>query len=169
MTACGPGVLEFRLTMPRIVTIQEIALPPRQVFAFFVPQRLPYWYGAEMRAEIEVAGGADEFVAGQKVRISGTLMGKIVSHTAMVTECRWGEVFEWRFLDAYGVKGTERWEFEALRIGAAAGTRVRMINNYLVSGFFARITDVVLTRRSLTGRNREYLERLKRVAERGKE
>jgi hypothetical protein len=97
--------------MPRIETVQEIAQPPRVLFAFFVPQRLAYWYGVEMQAEIEVAGGAEEFTAGQKVRILGKLAGKIVTHTGVTTECQWGEVFEWRFLDAYGVRGTERWEF----------------------------------------------------------
>jgi hypothetical protein len=150
--------------MPRIVTTEEIGQPPRTLSTFFVPQRLGYWYGAEMRAEIEVADGADEFVAGQKVRISGKLLGKIVSHTVMVTECRWGEVFEWRFVDAYGVRGTERWEFSDLEIRGIPGTRVRMISDYLVAGFFARIADAVITRRSLARRNREYLGRLKKLA-----
>jgi len=152
--------------MPRIVTTQEIAQPPRALFAFFVPQRLAYWYGAEMQTEIEVSDGAEEFAAGQKVRISGKLAGKSVTHTVVITECRWGEVFEWRFLDAYGVRGTERWEFETFEIGGAAGTRVRMMSDYAVAGFFARITDWVLTRRSLERRNRGYLARLKRMAER---
>jgi hypothetical protein len=152
--------------MPRLETIVEIAQPPRVVFAFFVPQRFAYWYGAEMRAEIEVAGGAGEFVAGQKVRVSGTLAGKNVAHTFVIAECRWGEVFEWRFVDAYGVRGTERWEFSAVPVGGAEGTRLRMINDYEVAGFFAGIVDSVITRRALARRNREYLGRLKRMAER---
>ena len=122
--------------MPRIVSIQEIAQPPRVVFAFFVPQRLGYWYGAEMRAEIEVAGGAGEFVVGQKVRISGTLAGKSVAHTFVITECRWGEVFEWKFVDAYGVRGTERWEFSPVAIEGAAGTRVRTDQRLRRGGIF---------------------------------
>ena len=80
-----------------------------------------------------------------------------------------GEVFEWRFLDAYGVRGTERWEFEPVQIGGDAGTRVRMINDYEISGFFAGLTDKLLTRRSLVRRNREYLARLKRIAEHSSE
>jgi len=162
-------MLEFRTEMPRLETTLEIAQPPRALFALFVPQRLTYWYGAEMQAEIEVTGGADEFAAGQKVRISGKLAGKSVSHTLMITECQWGEVFEWRFLDAYGVKATERWEFEPRQIGDAEGSRVRMINDYAVVGFFAGIVDKVLTRRSLGRRNQDYLARLKRLAERSGE
>ncbi len=162
-------MLESQTDMPRLETIQEIAQPPRMLFAFFVPQRLAYWYGVEMQAEMEVAGGAEEFAAGQKVRISGKLAGKIVTHTVVITECRWGEVFEWRFLDAYGVRGTERWEFEPVQIGGDAGTRVRMINDYEVSGFLAGLTDKLLTRRSLARRNRNYLARLKRLAEHGSE
>ncbi|HYB60411.1 MAG TPA: SRPBCC family protein, partial [Methylomirabilota bacterium] len=134
-----------------------------------VPQRLAYWYGVEMQAEIEVAGGAEEFTAGQKVRISGKLAGKIVTHTVVITECQWGKVFEWRFLDAHGVRGTERWEFEPVQIGGDAGTRVRMINDYQVSGFLAELTDKLLTRRSLALRNRDYLARLKRLAEHSSE
>ncbi len=152
--------------MPQLETIQEIAQPPRVVFAFFVPQRLGYWYGAEMQTEIEVTGGADEFAAGQKVRISGKLAGKIISHTLVITECRWGEVFEWRFMDAYGVRGTERWEFAEIQTGGSMGTRVRMINDYAVAGLFAGIVDRLLTRRSLARRNRDYMARLKRLAER---
>ena len=152
--------------MSRLEATQEIAQPPRVLFAFFVPQRLGYWYGAEMQAEIEVSDEKDEFAAGQKVRLSGKLAGKIISHTAVITECRWGQVFEWRFMDAYGVRGTERWEFEEIQTRSAIGTRVRMINDYAVAGFFAGIVDKLLTRRSLARRNKDYLARLKRLAER---
>ena len=155
--------------MPRIFAIEEIGRPPRVVFAFFVPQRLAYWYGVDMQAEIEVAGGAEEFAAGQKVRISGNLAGKIVAHTVVITEYRWGEVFEWRFLDAYGVRGTERWEFEPVQFGGAEGTRLRMISSYEVPGLLAKVTDMLLTRRSLALRNRDYLTQLKRLAEHSSE
>jgi hypothetical protein len=153
--------------MARLETIQEIAQPPRVVYAFFVPQRLPFWYGTEMHAEIEVSGEADEFAAGQKVRITGKLAGRSVTHTAVITQYQWGVVFEWRFLDAYGVRGTERWEFEPLQVGDAEGTRVRMINDYEVSGRLARVADKLFTRRSLARRNRDCLARLKRLAEHG--
>ncbi len=153
--------------MARLETVQEIAQPPRVVFAFFVPQRLPYWYGIEMQAEIEVSRAAEEFAAGQKVRITGKLAGRSVTHTAVITQYQWGVVFEWRFLDAYGVRGTERWEFEPLQVGGAEGAQLKMINDYEVSGLFARLADKVLTRRSLARRNRDYLARLKRLAEHG--
>jgi hypothetical protein len=44
-----------------------------------------------------------------------------------------------------------------------------MINDYQVSGFLAGITDKLLTRRSLALRNRDYLARLKRLAEHSSE
>jgi uncharacterized membrane protein len=85
----------------------------------------------------------------------------------VITQYQWGVVFEWRFLDAYGVRGTERWEFEPLQVGDAEGTRVRMINDYEVSGRLARVADKLFTRRSLARRNRDCLARLKRLAEHG--
>ena len=39
--------------MARIETTLEIAAPAELVFAFFVPQRMHYWYGGEMEAVAE--------------------------------------------------------------------------------------------------------------------
>jgi len=144
-----------------------IAQPPQVVFAFFVPQRLPYWYGAEMQVEIELSDRSDEFTAGQKVRISGKLAGRLVCHTALITQCRWGETLEWRFQDDYGVRGTERWEFEPASAGGVEGTRLKMTSEYSVPGTLRRLADSIFTQPSLARRNREYLSRLKRYAERG--
>jgi len=52
--------------MAQIETSVQIAAPGELVFAFFVPQRMPYWYGAEMEACLEVQGGASEFAVAQK-------------------------------------------------------------------------------------------------------
>src|ERR1700724_4121075 len=96
--------------MAQIETSVQIAAPAEIVFAFFVPQRMAYWYGAEMEAVIEVQGGASDFAVAQKVRVTGHLGKREVSHTAVVTAMRPARLFEWRFEDRYGVKGLERWE-----------------------------------------------------------
>ena len=77
----------------------EIATTPVEIFLFFVPQRMPYWYGAEMAAEFEVSGGAADFAVSQKVHISGKLGKKEVAHTAVITRYEWNRVLEWRFED----------------------------------------------------------------------
>ena len=51
----------------------QISTTPNEIFVFFVPQRMPLWYGTEMDAHFEVQGGASDFAVGQKVRITGTL------------------------------------------------------------------------------------------------
>lgn len=140
----------------------EIAAPPNVVFAFFVPQRMPYWYGAEMNACFEVQGGAAEFQTGQKVRITGRLAKREVMHTVVISRYEWGRALEWRFQDAYGVRGLQRWEVEP----AKSGTRVRMRDEYEVPGRFGRILDWLLTRHSVARRDREWLARLQRLAER---
>ena len=155
--------------MAKLEFTVEIAAPPDRVFAFFVPQRMPYWYGAEMDARFEVQGGAAEFQVGLKVRITGRLGRKEVSHTAVLTRFEWGRVLEWRFQDAYGVRGLERWELEPVPMpseGAAAGTRVRMHNEYEFPGWLGRIADWMLTRHAVARRDRQSLERLKKLGER---
>src|ERR1700704_3741209 len=95
--------------MAQIETSVQIAAPAELVFAFFVPQRMPYWYGAEMEACLEGQGGASDFAVAQKVRVAGHVGRREVSHTAVVTAFHQARLFEWRFEDRYGVKGLEGW------------------------------------------------------------
>src|SRR6266581_1065944 len=106
--------------MAQIETSVQIAAPAELVFAFFVPQRMPYWYGTEMEACIEVQGGASDFGVSQKVRVTGHLGRREVSHTAVVTAFHQARLFEWRFEDRYGVKGLERWELERVNTPPSA-------------------------------------------------
>lgn len=149
--------------MARLEFAIEIVAPPNVVFAFFVPQRMPYWYGAEMNACFEAQGGAAEFQTGQKVRITGRLGKREVTQTVVITSYEWGRALEWRFQDPYGVRGLQRWEVEP----AGDGTRVRMCDEYELPGRFGRLVDWLLTRHSVARRDREWLARLKRLAERG--
>src|SRR5271170_5128975 len=98
--------------MGKLVQTRTIAAPPKHVFVFFVPQRMPYWYATEVDACFEVQNGASDFSVGLKVRISGTVAKKSVTHTAVVTAFAYPRLLEWRFQDAYGVRGLERWELE---------------------------------------------------------
>jgi uncharacterized protein YndB with AHSA1/START domain len=151
--------------MAKIETSIQIAAPPELVFAFFVPQRLPYWYGAEMQACIEVQGGAPDFAVSQKVRVTGHMGRREVSHTAVVTELRRPQLFEWRFEDRYGVKGRERWELERTEPSAPPQTMVRFRSEYLLPGKIGRVMDWLFTRHAVARRNRSYLERLRRLIE----
>jgi uncharacterized membrane protein len=158
--------------MARIDTSVEIAAPAEVVFAFFVPQRMPYWYGADMHACFEVQDGASDFAVAQKVHIAGNLGKREVAHTAVVTALQQGQLFEWRFSDRYGVKGLERWELR--RLGTSTADRppktvVRMRSDYTMPGFLGRAMDWLVTRHAVERRNREYLARLKRYAEHGPE
>jgi uncharacterized membrane protein len=154
--------------MARIETSVQIAAPAEVVFAFFVPQRMPYWYGADMQASFEVQGGASDFAVTQKVHITGNLGKREVSHTAVVTALEQARLFEWRFSDRYGVKGLERWELE--RVGAPSPqstpkTMVRMRSDYTMPGIVGKAMDWLLTRHAVARRNENYLARLKRYAE----
>jgi len=153
--------------MARIESSVEIAAPPNVVFAFFVPQRMPYWYGADMQASFTVQDGASDFAVAQKVQITGNLGKREVSHTAVVTALENARVFEWRFSDRFGVKGLERWELERV---AAASTRtpktvVRMRSDYTMPGLLGKAMDWLMTRHAVARRNQDYLARLKRYAE----
>jgi uncharacterized membrane protein len=153
--------------MARIESSVEIAAPPNVVFAFFVPQRMPYWYGADMQACFTVQDGASDFAVAQKVQISGNLGKREVSHTAVVSALENARVFEWRFSDRFGVKGLERWELERV---AAASTRtpktvVRMRSDYTMPGLLGKAMDWLMTRHAVARRNQDYLSRLKRYAE----
>jgi uncharacterized membrane protein len=153
--------------MARIETSVEIAAPAELVFAFFVPQRMPYWYGAEMEARFEVPSGASEFAVAQKVRVAGRLGRREVGHTAVVMALQYARVFEWRFEDRYGVKGRERWELQRMDAASAPRTVVRMLSEYKFPGVFGKAMDWLLTRHAVARRNRDYLLRLKRLAEHG--
>jgi uncharacterized membrane protein len=155
--------------MAPIETSIQIAAPAELVFAFFVPQRLPYWYGAEMEACLEVQGGAADFAVSQKVRVTGHLGKRQVSHTAVVTALQQARLFEWRFEDRYGVKGKERWELERVEAPAAGApkTIVRMRSDYTMPGLLGKTMDWLVTRHAVTRRNQDYLLRLKRLAEHG--
>ncbi len=140
----------------------EIAAPANLVFAFFVPQRMPYWYGAEMQSCFEVQGGAAEFALAQKVRIVGKMGKQEVALTAVVMRYESGRLLEWRFQDAYGVRGLQSWELSV----TAHGTRLRMRDTYELPGRLGRIFDWLFTRYAVAHRDRGNLARLKRLVER---
>jgi Polyketide cyclase / dehydrase and lipid transport len=148
--------------MADIRLIVEISEPPNEIFVFFVPQRMPLWYGIEMDAHFEVPGGASDFAVAQKVRITGRLQRYDTSLTAVITAYEWERVLEWQFHDSYGVRGMQRWELQAL----ADTTRVTMRDKYEMPGMFGRIFDRVVTRRAVRMRDQAWLEKLKRLAER---
>jgi uncharacterized membrane protein len=152
--------------MARIETSVEIAAPPNVVFAFFVPQRMPYWYGADMQACFTVQDGASDFAVAQKVQITGNLGKREVSHTAVVTALENARVFEWRFSDRFGVKGLERWELERAAVPSRPPkTVVRMRSDYTMPGLLGKAMDWLMTRHAVARRNQDYLARLKRYAE----
>jgi uncharacterized membrane protein len=154
--------------MARIETSVQIAAPPEVVFAFFVPQRMPYWYGADMKTCFEVQDGASDFAVAQKVQITGNLGKREVSHTAVVTALQQERLFEWRFRDRYGVVGLERWELERVDVPSPQRpqkTVVRMRSDYKMPGLLGSAMDWLVTRHAVTRRNENYLARLKRYAE----
>lgn len=154
--------------MACIETYVQIGAPAEVVFAFFVPQRMPYWYGADMQACFVVQDGAADFAVAQKVQITGNLGKREVSHTAVVTALQQARLFEWRFKDRYGVVGLERWELE--RVDATSSQRppktvVRMRSDYTLPGLLGKAMDWLVTRHAVARRNQDYLARLKRYAE----
>lgn len=153
--------------MARLKFEQRIDASAALVGAFFVPQRMPYWYGYEMRAEFEVLGGTADFAVGQKVRITGRLGSREVTLTAVITRYEFGRALEWQFQDSYGVKGTQAWEISP-RVAAqqASGAVVYMRDEYQMPGRFAQIVDVCFTRFAVARRDRAWLARLQRLAER---
>jgi uncharacterized membrane protein len=154
--------------MARIETMVQIAAPAEAVFAFFVPQRMPYWYGADMHACFEVQDGASDFAVAQKVQITGNVGKREVSHTAVVTALQQARLFEWRFRDRYGVVGLERWELERVDVPSAQRaqkTVVRMHSDYAMPGGLGKAMDWLVTRHAVARRNENYLTRLKRYAE----
>jgi uncharacterized membrane protein len=123
-----------------------------------------------MEARLEVQGGASDFAVAQKVRVSGHLGRREVSHTAVVTAFHRERLFEWRFEDRYGVKGLERWELERVNTPPPVltpRTAVRMRSDYVLPGLLGKIMDWLVTRHAVARRNQDYLLRLKRLAEHG--
>jgi len=148
--------------MTAITIEQRIAASAALVGAFFVPQRMPYWYGAEMNCEFEVLGGDADFATGQKIRISGRLGTREISLTAVVTKHELGRLLEWSFQDSYGVKGTQSWEIR----GADTDSVVCMRDQYEMPGAFGKMFNRIFTRHAVARRDRDWLARLKRLAER---
>jgi len=148
--------------MARIEIVTKIATTPNEIFVFFVPQRMPLWYGTEMDAHFEVQGGASDFAAGQKVRITGRLQRYDVALTVVITAYEWERHLEWQFQDSYGVRGMQRWELQPL----AGATRITMRDEYVMPSRFGRFFDRFVTRRAVELRDRDWLDRLKRFAER---
>jgi hypothetical protein len=140
----------------------QISTTANEIFVFFVPQRMPLWYGPEMNAHFEVQGGAPDFAAGQKVRITGRLQKHDVSLTVVVTAYQWEHHLEWQFQDSYGVRGMQRWDLQTL----GSATKLTMLDEYQMPTKLARILDRFVTRRAVEHRDRGWLDRLKRFAER---
>jgi hypothetical protein len=161
--------------MARLKIHQHVAAPANEVAAFFVPQRMPYWYGVEIQARFQLSDGGADFCAGQKVRITGQLGRREVSLTAVITRYEWERVLEWRFQDAAGIRGLQSWELipaspssgNAVSSGAAAAhTRVVMRDEYQMPSAFGRLLDRLLTQRVVARRDRDALAHLARLAER---
>jgi hypothetical protein len=140
----------------------EFATTPNEIFVFFVPQRMPLWYGIEMNSKFEVQGGAADFGVGQKVRISGLLGGYDIALTVVITAYQWERLLEWQFQDSYGVRGMQRWELE----GTAGKTLLRMSDSYQMPSLFGRLFDKVFSRFAVAQRDRAWLDRLQHLAER---
>jgi hypothetical protein len=148
--------------MAKLVMQMEIAAPADRVAVFFVPQRMPYWLGGEMQAEFEMQGGAADFAVGQKVRITGRMSGKEVALTAVVTAFHPARLLEWRFTDAYGIRGLQRWELHA----HGEITCVEMRDEYEIPSAFGRLLDRLFTRHAVARRDHAWLAKLKQLAER---
>jgi hypothetical protein len=148
--------------MANLEFVREFAVLPKEVFVFFVPQRMALWYGAEMNSSLEVQGGASDFAVGQKVRITGQLGNREVTSTAVITAYEWERLFEWQFQDSYGVRGKQRWELQQTQ----STTRLTMRDEYEMPGRMGKIVDRLFTRYGVASRDRSWLDRLQRLAER---
>jgi hypothetical protein len=141
---------------------RDFSVAPNEVFVFLVPQRMPLWYGTEMNSHFEVQGGASDFAVGQQVQLTGQLGKREVSLTVVITAYRWEKLLEWQFQDSYGVRGLQRWELESV----PTGTRLRMRDSYQMAGLSGRLIDAAFTRFAVAQRDRTWLDRLQRLAER---
>jgi hypothetical protein len=147
--------------MANLEFVRKFAVLPKEIFVFFVPQRMPLWYGAEMNSCLEVQGGASDFAPGQKVRITGKLAEREVILTTVVTAYQWERLFEWQFRDSYGVRGKQRWELSQ----TGSGTRLIMRDQYEMPGRIGKIIDRIFTRYGVAARDRSWLDRLQRLVE----
>ena len=148
--------------MARIELATQISTAANEIFVFFVPQRMPLWYGAEMNAHFEVQSGAPDFAVGQKVRITGTLQHHDVALTVVVTAYEWERHLEWQFQDSYGVRGMQRWDLQP----EANETKVIMRDEYVMPTMAGKILDHLITSLAVKLRDQSWLDRLKRFAER---
>lgn len=154
----GSGVF----SMAKIRLSMEIGAPTNLVGAFFIPERMPSWYGRRTDSLFEVQRGASEFQVGLEVRISGRLPKRDVSLMTVVTAYQRGRLLEWRFHDAYGVTGLQSWEIE--RMGARS--RVHMRDEYEMPGRIGNFWDRCFLQYLVRTRDRRDLEQLRRCAER---
>lgn len=154
--------------MTAVETSLDIAAPRSRVAVFFVPQRMPYWFGPEMQAEFEVLSGESDFRVGQKIRITGKLLRKEVRLTVVITRYELGRVLEWRFRDEHGIRGLQRWELDAVEHGNNEHTQVTETNQYELpsAGRFARLADKFWMRPNIARRARIHLRKLRQLAER---
>lgn len=148
--------------MANLEFLREFAVPPKEIFVFFVPQRMALWYGAEMNSCFEVQGGAPDFATGQKVRITGRLSAREVTLTVVIAAYEWERLLEWQFQDSYGVRGKQRWELQQ----TGSTTKVTMRDQYEMPGRTGKIVDRFFTRHGVAARDRSWLDRLQRLAER---
>jgi hypothetical protein len=146
--------------MAHLELATQIATTPNEIFVFFVPQRMPLWYGAEMNAYFEVQGGASDFSVGQKVRITGKLRHHGVALTVVITAYEWEHHLEWQFQDSYGVRGMQRWDLQP----EGSATKLIMRDEYTMPTTLGKILDRFVTRRAVALRDRAWLARLKRFA-----
>jgi hypothetical protein len=140
----------------------QITTTPNEIFVFFVPQRMPLWYGTEMDAHFEVQGGAPDFAVGQKVRITGILRKFELTLTVVVTAYEWESHLEWQFQDSYGIRGMQRWDLQP-QDGA---TNVIMSDDYTMPTMLGKFFDRIATKHAVEVRDRSWLYRLKRFSER---
>jgi hypothetical protein len=139
-----------------------ISTTPNEIFVFFVPQRMPLWYGAEMNTQFEVQGGAPDFTVGQKVRITGKLQNFELMLTVVITAYEWERRLEWQFQDSYGIRGMQGWDLQP----QAGATSLIMYDEYTMPTTLGKIFDRFATKHAVEVRNRSWLYRLKRLAER---
>ena len=149
--------------MAELSFTMDIAAAPDRVAAFFVPQRMVYWYGRDIGVEFELLGGAADFALGQKVRITGKLGRRQISMTAVVTRFHPGQVLEWQFKDAHGVRGVQAWDIEPTADGS---THVQMRDIYSFPSRLGAFFDRIFMRHAVARRDRLWLGYLKQMAER---